>query len=280
MRLFGGDSLIAYNATGNTFLVLWEEEMPYDRSKEQFVKEHVGTLDGLVFVRKGHSGFSMDYFNRDGSSGAMCGNGARAFIRFLFDQQQIPAELSIPFQTDSGLLAGLVLHDMRIQVQMPPAIVHGPRSVQNLDGVELTVGVPHFIVEQEEIEDIDVEAIGSLVCHDPSFPQGTNVNFFRKTGPRSIEVRTFERGVERETGACGTGVCACVWSSIFPSALIDATKPPMETEFFVAVRGGTLWVRLRDRQLFLVGYVEPIEDHGTDPGHRFSFSTREELRSE
>lgn len=268
--------MTAYNATGNTFLILWEEDLPWVRSKAQFVKERVGNLDGLIFARNAPSGFSMDYFNRDGSSAPMCGNGARVFVRFLFDQRLVSAGQTVPFQTGSGPLEGRVLHDERIQVQMPTAIVHGPLIVQNLNGLAITVGVPHFVVEQEEIENIDVEEIGSSVCRDPSFPQGSNVSFFRKTGPKSLAVRTFERGVERETGACGTGVCACVWSAYSFSVPNASSKSAIDEEFSVTVRGGLLWVRLREHRLHLAGYVEPLADQAIDPNRRFSFSTREE----
>lgn len=248
MRPFWRKTMHTYSATGNTFLILWEESALSDQQKTAFTLANAGSLDGVIFAGRDSGQFRMDYFNRDGSRGQMCGNGARAFIRFLHDEGEIEPQHTAVFHTFSGTIEGMILEDDRIMVQMPPVIDHGQMIVQGFSGIFLTIGVPHFVIEAENLETQDLLLVGPSIRHDNSFREGTNVNFFQKISPSSIRLRTYERGVESETLACGTGTCACAW--VAKAAGID--------HIHAKVPGGDLEVRFIDHRQYLIGHVNRL----------------------
>jgi diaminopimelate epimerase len=192
--------------------------------------------DGILLLENGSNGadFRMVYFNRDGGEAEMCGNGARCFARFANKIADAPAKVS--FQTPAGLIRG-ELHGELVTLQMsePKDLKLGLDVIAN--GAKehvhfINSGVPHVVVPVDKVDDVDVRKRGeALRRHEKFSPAGANVDFIEKAGPKKILVRTYERGVEDETLACGTGVVA--------SALIFAATEKVEGPISVVVRSGS-----------------------------------------
>jgi diaminopimelate epimerase len=177
--------------------------------------------DGLLLIetpKKGQSvDFIMRYYNADGGEAEMCGNGARCFARFV-QRTTKTRKKAITFSTPAGVIRA-EFYGEQVRVDLTP--VQGGKlriPVQGSFG-KLTVhyadtGVPHVVVPVKDAEKVDVVKLGrELRNHSEFAPRGANVNFYQILKPGSIRVRTYERGVEDETLACGTGVAACAWVS-------------------------------------------------------------------
>jgi diaminopimelate epimerase len=190
--------------------------------------------DGLILIETSPTAnFRWRFYNADGSEPEMCGNGGRCAARFAVLNGIAPASLT--FET----LAGVITAEVKgRQVKLLMAGIGDFRSNQTipLEGGSLLahfvrVGVPHLVVPVEDLEAAPVTERGRLLRFHPRFaPAGTNVNFIRVEGPRSLRIRTYERGVEDETLACGTGAVA--------SALIAARLGQAVSPVTVHTRGG------------------------------------------
>lgn len=166
--------------------------------------------DGLMILSESADhDFRMEYFNSDGSSGMMCGNGGRCIVAFADFVGVKPSDGNVfVFEAADGLHTGeIVSRDpARVQVRLKMIDVQEFRPV--LGGWFLDTGTRHFVLPVEDVEAVDVETEGRRYRWDPEFaPVGANVNFisFFEEG---LKVRTFEKGVEAETLACGTGITA------------------------------------------------------------------------
>ncbi len=172
--------------------------------------------DGVLLLSSPENGsgqdFAMRYYNADGSEGEMCGNGARAMA--LFARDSGAAGPSMRFGTMAGEYTAEALPGA-VRVDFPP-VPDNPREAHVHVTLPfggpvhfLTVGVPHAVLFVKDVAALDVERLGRALRHDEAFaPAGTNVNFAQATGPSELLVRTYERGVEAETLACGTGSVA------------------------------------------------------------------------
>jgi len=174
-------------------------------------KEGIGA-DGLLVVEPSHCAtFKMRIFNPDGSEAEMCGNGARCLG--LWAKKVARTRSKMTFETQAGIIEAVAKNDMvKIKLSEPngvktdvPVKILGRRLRLNC----INTGVPHAVIFVEGLDRIDVDRIGHEVRFHKKFaPQGTNVNFVEVVGDDAIAVRTYERGVERETLACGTGAVA------------------------------------------------------------------------
>lgn len=228
------------NGAGNDFVMIDNRAGDVRLQAEQIVRicdRHRGVgADGILLLEKGSNGadFRMRYYNRDGGEAEMCGNGARCFARFAKKVAGAPERIS--FQTPAGLI-GARLHgdlvtlnmsdptdlrlNLRLQIDGEDAVVHYINS-----------GVPHVVVPVARLDVVHVFTQGAAIRRHKKFsPQGANVNFIEKRGAQKILVRTYERGVEDETLACGTGVVA--------SALIFAVTEKVDGPVSVTVRSGS-----------------------------------------
>ncbi len=171
--------------------------------------------DGLIIIDKpsgSKSAFSMVYFNADGHEAEMCGNGARCSVAFA--HQNGIAEKECFFTTFSGILSGRVFAADDIQVSLPAwtdlTLNVDLGNQEFIDHHTCNTGVPHLVIPVPDVKQVDVKKNGSAYrLHDKFFPAGTNVNFVSQdpqTGHQLL--RTYERGVEDETLACGTGASA------------------------------------------------------------------------
>lgn len=183
-----------YSGAGNTFLVEDDRSGTFPVAK---IPDLCGTsIDGVILLRPN---FSMAIFNSDGSEASMCGNGLRCLVAFLKDLGIEEKEYVIT--TRAGIYRAYFEGDEIAVIMQPPKIYFLDDSFSFLD-----TGVPHAVFFVDDVESIDVNTEGRQIRFDPFFgPQGTNVNFVEKG---SLKMRTYERGVERETRACGTGATA------------------------------------------------------------------------
>lgn len=249
------------NGAGNDFVMLDNRSGALKLSRGQIAHacdRHRGVGgDGLLLVEPSDSkdaDFRMRYYNSDGGEAEMCGNGARCFARFA--QKLGACRDRVSFVT----LAGLIRAEfdgplVRINLSDPQGLRLKEKvklSTGETEISSLNTGVPHAVLIVEDADKAMVGPIGNEVRFHKHFsPKGTNVNFVQRTGGNSIRVRTYERGVEGETLACGTGVVA---SAIITHALFGIASPVS-----VKVQGGdTMEVSFRgegDRfqEVFLKG---------------------------
>lgn len=170
--------------------------------------------DGLMTLEKSPDkrySFRMRYYNADGGEADMCGNGGRCIARFAYMKGRAPAKMR--FIAADGEHTAEMLKGGRVKLGMiTPHSMKLNMKIADLkvNGGFLNTGVPHFAVEVKDIAKVDVRGLGrKLRFHRAFAPKGTNVNFIQKTGSNAYRIRTYERGVEDETLACGTGAVAC-----------------------------------------------------------------------
>jgi diaminopimelate epimerase len=168
--------------------------------------------EGIILIQPSPTAhFRMRFFNPDGSEVDMCGNGARCVARLAHDLGAAPARMQ--FDTGAGLLAA-EMAGPRVQLTMTaPKDWRLDQSLDLADGRHaygfVNSGVPHVVMRVEDLDAVDVAVTGAAIRHHHAFaPKGTNANFIAVTGPQSLRIRTYERGVEAETLACGTGIVA------------------------------------------------------------------------
>ena len=230
------------NGAGNDFIFLDNRAGRIRLTREQIVRlcdRHRGIgADGLMLLippRTGQADWAWDFYNSDGSSGEMCGNGARCFARFV--QRTTGLDRDFTFETGAGVILAR-FHGGRVTVNLTrPKDLRLNERVALATGAEtihsLNTGVPHAVLFVPDADRAMVWSLGPEIRRHPHFgPRGTNVNFVQVLGPNLIRVRTFERGVEGETLACGTGVCA--------AAMVSARVHRFAAPVQVQVQGGDL----------------------------------------
>lgn len=171
----------------------------------------IGSEGILLIQPSSQADFRMRFFNPDGGEVDMCGNGARCIARLAFELDV--ASQDMHFETLAGIVGANVSGEQVRLTMTPPTdwrlnqrleLEQGPLEYHFVNS-----GVPHVVVPVDSVADIDVMAVGAAIRYHADFaPDGTNVNFVEKTGPQQISLRTYERGVEAETPACGTGIVA------------------------------------------------------------------------
>jgi diaminopimelate epimerase len=174
--------------------------------------------DGLILIGRppaagpeGAADFAMTYVNADGNEGEMCGNGARCVARRAAELGLVKDRAA--FATGAGLIRATIAPD-RVTLAMTEPTDERPATTLDFDGRAFALhyidtGVPHVVAMVDDLDRLDVEGIGRQIRHHPAFaPRGTNANFIQPAGPSRLRIRTYERGVEAETLACGTGAVA------------------------------------------------------------------------
>jgi len=238
------------NGAGNDFVLVDNRERRITLSRDQIVRlcdRHRGVgADGVLLLvpcASGKADWAWQFYNSDGSTGEMCGNGARCFSRFV--QKLIGLSGGFTFETEAGVITASFQGE-RVSVNLtlpgPPQLNQQvPLSVGAQTIHSINTGVPHAVLFVPDADRAMVQQLGPEIRRHPHFgPKGTNVNFVQHLGPNHIRVRTFERGVEGETLACGTGVTA--------AALVSARLHGFTSPVKVQVQGGDhLEVSFRDQ---------------------------------
>ena len=228
-----------YHGAGNDFILIDDRNLQWSPQIDHgwvanVCHRHFGIgADGLIILQPGTGGavFYMKYYNADGNESTFCGNGARCAVAFA-------AELGIHDGT-CRFAAKDGSHEATIH---PGGLIHlGMIDVNKIEPVDiesyvLFTGSPHYVSFVADTEAINVKEEGRTIRNSPRFlKEGINVNFVQILGPSEIRIRTYERGVEDETMACGTGVVA---------AAIAHTYRQNDTsgQCFVQAVGGSLKV--------------------------------------
>jgi diaminopimelate epimerase len=228
------------NGAGNDFVLIDNRARKIKLSRDQVVRlcdRHRGVgADGVLLLVPSASGkaeCAWEFYNSDGSTGEMCGNGARCFSRFV--QKLTGVKRGLTFETEAGIITAS-FQGARVTVNLtPPTKLRLNQELPLSTGMErvhsINTGVPHAVLFVPDADRAMVEELGPQIRRHAHFaPKGTNVNFVQRLGLNRIRVRTFERGVEGETLACGTGVTA--------SALIAARLHGFTSPVKVQVQGG------------------------------------------
>ena len=237
-----------FSGAGNDFVVIDGREGNVDAFRE---KQRIEALcrafqtDGLMILGNSVDGrpsvdFTMEFYNPDGSGGMMCGNGGRcivAFADYLGIRPSCHPELvegTYLFRAPDGLHTGEILEkpaDGLWTVRLKMIDVHGVTPIKG--GFFLNTGTRHFVQFVDDVEAVDVEEEGKALRWDPAFaPVGTNVNFVH-VAPDGLHVRTFEKGVEGETLACGTGLTAVAIAAYARDSFVGL-RPPRNDSFHSA----------------------------------------------
>jgi len=228
------------SGAGNDFVLLDATRAPLPVAHAPLARavcdRHFGVgADGLLVLEpSARADFLMRYYNADGSYGGMCGNGGRCAARFAFlegiaGRHQRFEALDYVYEADVAESGSVRLH-----MKDPSGLRTGLRlsvgRARPVEGTFIDTGAPHLVVFAEDLDHLDVKHLGRALRRDPAFaPEGTNVNFV-SGGGSTVRIRTYERGVEAETLACGTGSVA--------SALVASGRETLESPVRVAVRSG------------------------------------------
>ncbi|MEY2409967.1 MAG: diaminopimelate epimerase [Verrucomicrobiota bacterium] len=231
---------VKMNGAGNDFVLVDNRAGKVRLDTRQIIQlcdRHRGIgADGLFLLIPNASGkadWSWEFHNSDGSVADMCGNGARCFARFV--QSVAGAREQVSFETGAGIITAR-FHGTRVTIDLTEPGEVRLEEIIPVGGAKLAVhsintGVPHAIVFVPDADQAMVQAVGAEIRHHPHFkPRGTNVNFAQVLGPNHLRVRTYERGVEGETLACGTGVTA--------AALVSSRVHQFKSPVKVQVQGG------------------------------------------
>ncbi|MCH2234748.1 MAG: diaminopimelate epimerase [Crocinitomicaceae bacterium] len=223
-----------YQGAGNDFIMVDNREKSIDSSNIEIVRKlcsrkfGIGS-DGMIFIEPSDKAdFTMNFFNPDGSK-SFCGNGSRcavAFAKFIgIDKDKMT------FEAIDGLHYAEIKKDS-ISIKM-----HDVEKVNQLEEASFTdTGSPHYMKFCSDVSRVEVKEEGSKIRYSDQYKtEGVNVNFIQVLGENHIKVRTYERGVEDETLACGTGATACALSYLNKG--IDGKHLVR-----VDVGGGTLYI--------------------------------------
>ena len=254
------------NGAGNDFILV--ENLHGELTQQQLSKLARTLCDrrmsiganGLMAIvpAKADADFGMLFFNCDGTLGEMCGNGARCICRYGYETGLAGETQTI--ETTAGLVTGTRIDAKNYRIRLPDP-VNLQYLALDVDGKKVgcmylelgNPGIPHAVVQYPGLREADEQALfefGRKLRYHPAFPKGANVNFLEKTGENRFYERTWERGVEDFTYACGTGTGASVY------ALAEKRRCGDHAE--VEVKGGLLIVDIvRDgkkcRDLLLTG---------------------------
>jgi len=245
-----------YSGCGNDFLIIDDRMEWFPATSTTLIQQltHTANVDGLILVRKGQkNNFAMKYFNNDGKEASMCGNGLRCFYKFL--REKIGSK-----ETDETIEIGALLLEVKeagqnVRVAMGKVEKLGWNIELDFNGKKwiwhhLNTGVPHIVTFVDDVDAVDVQVVGSFFRNHPQFqPAGTNVNF---VDAENMRIRTFERGVEAETLACGTGctaagfACAKLKEKKLPIRLQVQSKEHLEIDVVhdkAFMTGPARWIR-------------------------------------
>ena len=237
-----------YSGAGNDFFIINDLENSID-NKSFITSDICGKtenekIDGVIFLEKSHhADYKMNYFNRDGTGNSLCGNGLRCTAKYIFDEKISPEKI-INIEAVDQIYKSERISDNYFKISLPPPkkIVTGLKLKVNFSEwwnditcTFIDCGSPHIVIFLDELKfitslgEINVNEWGRNVrMHKDLMPEGVNVNFVNYNGENNngeynIETRVYERGVERETLASGTGSIA----SAIASALKYNIAPPI-----------------------------------------------------
>ncbi len=213
--------------------------------------------DGVLRVSLDGEAVRMEYWNADGTTAEMCGNGLRCVARFARDSKLVEAD-EFEVMTPVGWRRTRRLGPDRIGVDLGPVTLGATVTIDDREYRLASVGNPHAVTFVEDPDETDVRRVGTRVAGDISlFPEGVNVEFVRAVAPSTIQLRVWERGVG-ETLACGTGIVAAAAAAVSTG---EVTGPDVE----VRVPGGVAVARITDQAAWLEGPARYVFEGAFDP---------------
>lgn len=205
------------HGAGNDFILVDDRARAFPVDDPAFIarlchrRRGIGS-EGLLLIQPANSAdFRMRFFNPDGSEADMCGNGARCIARLAHELGAAPADMR--FETAAGPVRAEILAPL-VRLHLPPPKDWRLHLSLDWKGTDVPLhfvnsGVPHAVAVVADLSAIDVPALGAHIRRHALFaPAGTNADFIQIAGPDALAIRTYERGVEAETLACGTGIVA------------------------------------------------------------------------
>ncbi len=270
-----------YHGAGNDFILVDNRKgtIPEEKLSQAALKlchRNFGIGgDGLVLIEDSDKAeVKFRIFNPDGTEAEMCGNGIRCFAKHVYDTG-IVSKPEIEVETLAGVLKIEVVESgevsyIKVDMGTPklerrdiPAAGEGRilREKLKLDNFDVEIsaantGVPHVVTFTSNLDSVDVCSLGRKIRYSELFPKGTNVNFLEKIGENKFKIRTYERGVEAETLACGTGITA---SAVVAYLLGEAQGNRIEVD----ARGGKVFVELEVegrevKKAYMIGPAELV----------------------
>lgn len=239
------------SGAGNDFMVVDARDARVDFSKMARDLCALSGADGFMAVDYSEKAdFRLHFYNSDGTRAEMCGNGSRCVCRFAYEHG-IAGETMV-VETDAGLVPGRRLTESQYRVKLNNPGVADLHRKKNVAYIELgNPGVPHAVTERPTLQWSDMEDLRPLAValrHDPAFPKGANVNFYRWLDAETVRVLTYERGVEDYTLACGTG-CGSTAAALWLQDKLPGGRLTAET------RGGTLRVTVTGQDHVISGLL-------------------------
>ena len=247
-----------YSGAGNDFVMMnnWDNQIPFEQQELFTIKicnDKFKDIDGVIFADKPlkeNSSLRMNYFNRDGSFGAMCGNGARCIAMFAYKNDIVNSNKFI-LEAVEDIYTAEICDDENVKISFPePKALRTDINIDVDFGAGLkqmnvsyvNVGSDHILVfldndnnkqalENHRLNELDVNFYGKVLrYHNEFHPRGGNVNFVQPLGENKFQLRTYERGVERETLACGTGIVS--------TGIVSVIKGYCEAPVSILVQSG------------------------------------------
>ncbi len=245
------------NASGNDFILIDNRDgiiyKRYNDIKDFVVKicrQHLSVgADGVIFIeRSDKADFKWRFFNSDGSEAEMCGNGGRCVARYAFIKGI--AGNHMVFETLAGLIRAEVSSSkVKLQFTTPKDLkLDYPIKIEDREIFinSVNTGVPHAVLITDDVEYVPVDDMGRKIRHHSVFGNaGSNVNFVQVIDKDNVKIRTYERGVEGETLACGTGAVA--------TGIILKEKGLVRSPVMIWTRGGEKITIHMDKEVYLEG---------------------------
>jgi diaminopimelate epimerase len=250
-----------YQANGNDFVL-------FDDRLASFCDAPIGDFeficdrkigvgaDGILFLKKSmKADFKMIYLNADGNEVSMCGNGARAITHFVHEVVQMKQTKNYSFETQNGIYYSRIDDNGKIFLNMTELYDEDTINISDLcpeakSHYYANTGVPHCVFEIEDIDKFDLLGRAPKMRYDGRFKEGVNINIYEMVNESELKMRTFERGVENETLACGTGTVAV--------ALAFQKYHGQKNEILIHAAGGELSVVLEKDKREYSGQVELV----------------------
>ena len=233
-----------YSANGNDF-VIFHSDIKKDRAKLAKILCHrqdgIGADGLIVIVPHNKYDFEWQFYNSDGSGAEMCGNGSRACAHYAFKHDLAPKNMS--FLTQAGVINAEVNGDMVLSELTPPKILQKEIVFDKKNWWKIDTGVPHMVSFVENIQEFDI-----VKARELRYKYNANVNIAFIDG-EDLKVRTYERGVEDETLACGTGMAACFYRAY------QEKKVPNNIKVYPK-SGDTLYLGINEKTITFKGKVK------------------------
>ena len=241
-----------YTANGNDFVVFhtFIKEDRSELAKELCHRQNGIGADGLIVLIASNKNddfdFEWQFYNTDGSEGEMCGNGSRACAHYAYVNNLAPKKMS--FLTLAGIINAQVEGTMVTSELTSPKILDKEISHNGNSWWKLDTGVPHLVRFTNNIEEFDIAEAREL-----RYEHNANVNIVFVDADKNLKVRTYERGVEDETLACGTGMAACFYRALQEGKISDSIKVFPKS-------GDTLYLGMKNQTITFKGNVKKTFD--------------------